>query len=131
MGVEYDARYAERLLAIAGENSQIIFGAFPQVTERFADEEFDCIIALDLLEHMEDGEALVQEIHRLLKKGGRTILMAPLRFVDGQFNTRFLHPHHVAIYSEGFIREWFCNLFTRVQFDRWIVGHEVIVADKA
>ena len=131
IGIEYDAAYADRLLAIAGENQQIIFGAFPEVTARFADSEFDCIIALDLLEHVEDGAAFMAEVHRLLRPGGRAILMVPLLMEDGLDERFSLNEEHLAIYSERFIREWFPEAgFCDLTFDRWVVGHEVIVADK-
>ena len=48
-------------------------------------ECFDTVIATEVLEHCYSPEKAVREIHRLLRKGGATIL-----------STRFIHPHHPA-----------------------------------
>ena len=36
----------------------------------FPDKKFDLVVALDVLEHIEDDKQAVQEINRVLKKGG-------------------------------------------------------------
>lgn len=41
------------------------------------DEEFDCVIACDVLEHVPDHLAAMREANRVLKKGGYCILTVP------------------------------------------------------
>lgn len=41
------------------------------------DESVDCLIAFDVLEHIKDDKKALQEIYRVLKKGGVTILTVP------------------------------------------------------
>lgn len=43
----------------------------------FKSESFDKVVCLDYLEHIEDDDLCLQEIHRVLKKGGHLILSTP------------------------------------------------------
>lgn len=43
----------------------------------FADEQFNVVIAVDVLEHVEDDAAAIREINRVTKKGGKVILTVP------------------------------------------------------
>jgi ubiquinone/menaquinone biosynthesis C-methylase UbiE len=43
----------------------------------FADESFDCVIAAEILEHVEDDEQVLAEIYRVLKPGGELALSVP------------------------------------------------------
>jgi len=43
----------------------------------FPDSHFDLVIASDVLEHIVDGEAVLQEWNRILRPGGRIIVFVP------------------------------------------------------
>ncbi len=43
----------------------------------FADETFDVATALDVIEHLDDDVAGLAEMHRILKKGGKTLIFVP------------------------------------------------------
>jgi SAM-dependent methyltransferase len=43
----------------------------------FADESFDGVVMKDLLEHVPDPVALVREVHRVLRPGGRVFASSP------------------------------------------------------
>ena len=43
----------------------------------FEDEAFDLIVVVDLLEHLDDDRALLAEIGRCLRPGGRAVLNVP------------------------------------------------------
>ena len=43
----------------------------------FADNEFDCVIIVDIIEHLYDDAGLIQEIYRVLKPGCPLIVNAP------------------------------------------------------
>jgi ubiquinone/menaquinone biosynthesis C-methylase UbiE len=43
----------------------------------FADEQFNVVIAIDVLEHVEDDAAAIREINRVTKNGGKVILTVP------------------------------------------------------
>jgi SAM-dependent methyltransferase len=51
----------------------------------FASESFDVVILIDVLEHISDTGLLFQQIHRVLKPGGRAVIALP-----------FLYPIHDA-----------------------------------
>ncbi len=43
----------------------------------FADESFDVVTALDVVEHLDDDIAGLKEMHRVLKKDGKTLIFVP------------------------------------------------------
>ena len=43
----------------------------------FADETFDLVTALDVIEHLDDDIAGLKEMFRILKKGGKTLIFVP------------------------------------------------------
>ncbi len=43
----------------------------------FADETFDLVTALDVVEHLDDDVAGLKEMFRILKKGGKTLIFVP------------------------------------------------------
>ena len=43
----------------------------------FADESFDLVTALDVVEHLDDDVAGLKEMRRVLKTGGRTLIFVP------------------------------------------------------
>lgn len=58
----------------------------------FQDEEFDCVVSFQVLEHVDDVLSTFQEIERVLKKGGGTINFAPSyhSFREGHFHVPML-----------------------------------------
>lgn len=44
----------------------------------FADGSFEVIAALDILEHLENDEGCIEEIHRLMQPGGLLLVSAPV-----------------------------------------------------
>ncbi|MBA2620222.1 MAG: class I SAM-dependent methyltransferase [Acidobacteria bacterium] len=43
----------------------------------FADESFDIVTALDVVEHLDDDVAGLKEMRRVLKQGGKTLIFVP------------------------------------------------------
>ncbi len=43
----------------------------------FDAESFDVVTALDVIEHLDDDVAGLREMHRILKKGGKTLVFVP------------------------------------------------------
>jgi SAM-dependent methyltransferase len=43
----------------------------------FPDESFDVVTALDVVEHLDDDVAGLKEMHRVLKRGGKTLIFVP------------------------------------------------------
>jgi len=66
------------------------YGSKPDVygdalTLPLASESFDVVIMIDVLEHINDTQRLLQQIHQVLKPGGKAIIALP-----------FLYPVHDA-----------------------------------
>jgi SAM-dependent methyltransferase len=80
------------------------------------DAHFDRVICTEVIEHASAPEALLLEIARVLKPGGRVVVTTPIRLTE--------EPEDV-----NHVREWFPNEFARV-FDRrlWrVIAHEQVV----
>lgn len=130
-GIEYDRSYYERIKAASDDCAYLLFGSFPNITHTYIENAFDAVVATDLLEHAEDGHAFMAEVHRLVKPGGVCVLMLPILMDDGvPLPERMYVNEHLAIYSQKYLREWFGEMFTSVEFSRWLPGHEVVVCQK-
>ncbi len=66
----------------------------------FEDGSFSSVVGGDVIEHVRDAEAVLSELHRVLRPGGRAILATPNRF------SLSLEPH-VNVWGVGFLpRRW-------------------------
>lgn len=130
MGIEVDPRYGYELRKNA--KCAIHFGLFPSVTKDFIGDFFGTIIALDVIEHVEDGMGFLRECSRLIKSGGTLIIQAPIILEDGAMDDNMWHAvEHIWIYGIDHLK----TMLYEVGFDvnsvkRWKVGHEQIVATK-
>jgi len=43
----------------------------------FADNRFDCVVSIDVLEHLADDQAFLRELRRVLQPGGKAIVTVP------------------------------------------------------
>nr|UXE44956.1 ubiquinone biosynthesis O-methyltransferase, mitochondrial [uncultured bacterium] len=84
--------------------------------EAVPDGFFDCVFCSEVIEHATKPEALLCEIARVLKPGGRLVLTTPIRLAEVPAD-----PNHV--------HEWFPGEF--IQFfpgDQWAVkAHDTLV----
>jgi SAM-dependent methyltransferase len=64
----------------------------------FEDRYFDCILALDILEHLFDPLALLHEIRRVLAGDGYAIIFLPLHF-DLRQRLRMLNGKGIVLYE--------------------------------
>lgn len=73
----------------------------------YMDASFDAVLCLDVLEHIEDDSFALKEIWRVLKPGGRAIIMVPaFRFLWG---VQDVVAHHYRRYSIKMINELVSN----------------------
>ncbi len=66
------------------------FEAGPAENLPFADEQFDYVLLLSLLEHVEDWEQTLTEATRVLKPGGVMYLTTTNRYCPKQYEIRYL-----------------------------------------
>lgn len=109
-----------------------MFGFFPEVTKDLKSESFSNIVALDVIEHVEDGDAFLKECNRLLVKDGVLVIQAPIMLEDGLMDERAFHYiEHIWIYSIQHITELLnANGFKVINVDRWKPMHEQITCIK-
>lgn len=76
----------------------------------FADDSFDEVIGRHVIEHVKDPMAVMGELHRITRSGGKVKLVAP-HWTNPDFATDLTHRNHLNSYS-------FRNLTTeRAVFD--------------
>jgi 2-polyprenyl-3-methyl-5-hydroxy-6-metoxy-1,4-benzoquinol methylase len=131
VGIEVDPRYAEDIKSLSN-GSELHFGYFPEVTKKWEAGQFSNIIALDVIEHVEDGLGFLQECHRLLENGGHCIIQAPIILEDGIMDERAFHYiEHIFIYSIEHISQLANEAgFDVIDIDRYKPMHEQVVLRK-
>lgn len=76
----------------------------------FPSDSFDVIINNQVMEHVQDLDSVLREIHRVLKPGGRILSLFPHRGVwrEGHCGIPFLHwfrkGNHSRVYYAAFLR---------------------------
>jgi len=107
-------------------------------------ESIDCCILSEVIEHLTDYEKALSEIYRVLKKGGRLIIVFPndtmfklARLAMFQFKEASYDPGHVKQWTPGDMKRYLISLGYRVvkidsiPFLFWPVSlHCVVSADK-
>lgn len=131
-GIEPKPEYAKYLTEKA-PGAKIVCGYFPDVTKDSNSNIFDCIIGMDIFEHVDDYQSFLAEIHRLLIPGGTAILMSPIiDNQDGFLRKRdMMHPdEHAWIFTQSYLEEYLKETFSSVEFKGWVLGHTLIVLNK-
>jgi SAM-dependent methyltransferase len=73
----------------------------------FANESFDLVLAVQVLEHVFDAHSATREMFRVLRPGGRMVILVP------QSGTLHLVPHHYA----NLTRFWLFEQAKRLEAD--------------
>jgi len=131
-GIEPSEKYIDFICKQA-PTARVIHGYFPDVFDKNVGGSFDCIVALDIMEHTDDYKGFFEAVHRLLIKGGTAVVMSPIILnQDGLYRHRdFDHPdEHCWIHSQKGLEPYLQSMFSEVKFSRWICGHEVIIIKK-
>lgn len=129
-GIEPNSKWIEFICQQAPK-AAIIEGFFPQVFNPKVKEIYDCIIGMDIMEHVDDYEGFFDAVHRLLKTGATAIFMSPIILEDGFIRERDFKPdEHAWLFSKKFLEEYLKDKFSEVRFARWIVSHEILILKK-
>lgn len=81
------------------------------------DSSFDCVVSVEVLEHVKQDELFVTEVHRVLKPGGLFLLTTP----NGDF-VRNTNPDHVRHYRRGQLHSLLASHFAVVHVEYAIQG---------
>lgn len=129
-GIEPSLNYIE-FIANTAIGSKIIHGYFPKVFNQGEHDLFDCIIAMDVAEHVDDYQMFFMAINRLLRNGGTAIIVSPIIYEDGLIRTgEFRADEHAWIFTKKYLEPYLKSIFNEVKFSRWIVSHEIIILRK-
>lgn len=89
----------------------------------FLEDQFDCVIAIEVFEHVENSLKMADEIYRVLMPGGKLILSAPFLFHEHGDPYDFNRPTRRGL--EIFASK-FNNLYVRSQGNRIHVLSDLI-----
>lgn len=87
----------------------------------FKDNSFDAIISFQVIEHIKNDSGFINEIHRVLKKGGILILTTPNRNYRLKPNQKLSNPFHVREYSPQSFKKLLNNKFSSMSI-KGIIG---------
>jgi SAM-dependent methyltransferase len=82
----------------------------------FADQTFEVVLSFDVFEHIRDSDAHLQEVRRVLARGGRYLLQTPNKWTNTVFET-------IRWRSFTAWREGHCALHTYAQLRRRFARH--------
>lgn len=88
----------------------------------YEDASFDCVISFQVIEHIEDDVALVREMARVLRPGGRLILTTP-----NAPRSLTRNPWHVREYRVEELHNLVGSFFEEVEL-LGVVGNEAVTA---
>lgn len=100
---DVDPTYLE-ILSVAFKDNDIVDVARLDLTRREDAEKLgesicDTVICLNVLEHIDDDEAALQNIHQMLAPGGRLVLLVPqYKWLFGSYDR---HTGHVRRYTKA------------------------------
>jgi SAM-dependent methyltransferase len=82
----------------------------------FRSDSFSTVLLVAVLEHTREPRRVLAEAHRVLKRGGRVVIVVPNdvtmsagRLVLGKFPIRY--PDHVTFTTPGKMRRWLAEGF--------------------
>jgi SAM-dependent methyltransferase len=82
----------------------------------FEDDRFDSVYAIDVLEHVPDLVATMEEIHRVCRPGASVHIVVP-HYSSNNSYTDPTHLHHLGIFSfDYFTGEHHHSYYTRCRF---------------
>ncbi len=88
---------------------------------KFADNLFDFVVSFQVIEHIEDDESYVSEIHRVLKPGGKMITTTPNKRMSLTRN-----PWHVREYTVEELHDLQAKYFSEVDV-QGVYGNEKVM----
>lgn len=114
-GVEPDGNLINDIIEYSSSN--MIQGYFPNV--KFGNRKYDNIVAMDVFEHIEDGQAFIDKCRSLLTADGQIIFMIPFA-EDGE---SMQCNEHIWLYSRQHIEEW----LKPTSIETWLQGHHIVI----
>ncbi len=93
-----------------------IVGFVANISSWVTDAKFDCVVAADVLEHIDDDRFAIRRIYAMLKPGGCLIVNVPsYKFLFGQHDVSLGHKRR---YSDGELRGKLEESGFKIEFQR-------------
>ena len=73
--IDIESKYVKQTASIIGNKSGI--GDIEKGNYFFNGKQFDCVVCLNVLEHIKDDKRALENIYKLVKTGGVVILIVP------------------------------------------------------
>ncbi len=102
-------------------------------TLNFPDDHFDYVTLLGVMEHLENPEGLVREVHRVLKPGGRLIFTTPKEASDLliRLYARNLDEEHESYFDYPRVEKMTAGLFRNILYRTFLLGlNQVFMLEK-
>ncbi|MFN7880815.1 MAG: class I SAM-dependent methyltransferase [Sphingobacteriia bacterium] len=115
IGADADMEALALAQAIYKSKSNLVFQREDASRLSFADNSFDKIISFETLKHVTDYEAMLYELRRVLKPGGKLILSTP-NFPINSPTGVVTNPYHVKEFTLEELEVIMPNYFDAVQF---------------
>jgi SAM-dependent methyltransferase len=106
---------ADQILALRSNVRRVVFDDMTR--SRLSDNSFDCAIAVEVLEHVEEDDLFVSEVHRVLKPGGCFVMSTP----NGDY-VRNTNPDHKRHYTREQLRRLLASRFSYVELEYAVKG---------
>ncbi|PIT97698.1 hypothetical protein COT77_00105 [Candidatus Berkelbacteria bacterium CG10_big_fil_rev_8_21_14_0_10_41_12] len=87
---------------IPNKNKKVIAGDIEKGLA-FDNNYFDAIICLEVFEYLDHYRVAIEEIHRVLRPGGKAIISVPFMYPDHQDKKRFTEEHFTKKIKKLFI----------------------------
>ena len=132
----------ENLLICAVQNLNVAGGDVYNLP--FAGSCFDCVLLLEVMEHLAKPELAISEINRILRPAGKLIMVIPndrmfkiTRLATCKFKEAFYDPGHLKQWTPGDIKIFMNHHGFRIlkqqsiPFFIWLLSlHHVVVCEK-
>ena len=99
VGVDISQHEIEFAKKRIGSSQSIFFNCGELDSFHFPDEHFDVCLCLDVLEHVSDLPRLLQETHRILKRGGSIVVTVPNWYDIIVSKVLRLNPLHIHTFT--------------------------------
>src|SRR5262245_19456038 len=108
-------KMADQILALRSNVRRVIFDDMTR--SGLPDNSFDCAIAVEVLEHVEEDDLFVSEVYRVLKPGGCFVMSTP----NGDY-VRNTNPDHKRHYTREQLRGLLVSRFSNVELEYAVKG---------
>jgi len=75
--LDIDKYYISKLKKIVTKPDLAGYGDIEKAEYYFANKKFDCIVCLNVLEHIKNDQIALKNMYSLIKKGGKLLLLVP------------------------------------------------------